>query len=328
MFESWFSPKDRSAKVSYPAALNSHRQKDRSLTQGYQPGSGLQMNNCISFFNYKGGTGKTTSCLSIAGRLAKLGKRVLIVDWDPQANATFSLGVDPDRIKRSMYDVVMNQLEGYSGLTLKEIVIATPIPNLDLAPAELKLSTAETAMYKNDAPPEILVDCFSSVQNYYDFILVDMPSGSNAFMTSGLRAASQLVVPCGAGTYSLQGLQNVKRFLGDLKRRTGHTVPHVTVVLTRGTEDNLLQAIGHRNAATTDDMEDDLRYMFGSVYKVPDSQDILEAQRASLPVTHFAPRCSASRAYAQITEKILKNATVPGLVPSQAPQGLGVPVVA
>src|SRR5882757_3789367 len=98
---------------------------------------------CIAFANHKGGTGKTTSCLSIAGYLAKSGSKVLVVDFDPQANATSGLGIDKTKLAHSMYDAVLDLIDGYQGVPLTQVIVETDIPNLHLAPAEFDLAVAE-----------------------------------------------------------------------------------------------------------------------------------------------------------------------------------------
>jgi len=95
---------------------------------------------CIGFANHKGGTGKTTSCLSIAGYLAKSGSKVLVVDFDPQANATSGLGIDTRTPKYSMYDTVLGQCDDYEGVPITQVILETDVENLHVAPSELNLA--------------------------------------------------------------------------------------------------------------------------------------------------------------------------------------------
>src|SRR5436309_949103 len=90
---------------------------------------------CIAFANHKGGTGKTTSCLSIAGYLAKSGSKVLVVDFDPQANATSGLGIDKKTLHYSMYDAVLDQCDGHKGVPITHVIVETDVKNLHLAPS-------------------------------------------------------------------------------------------------------------------------------------------------------------------------------------------------
>lgn len=322
MFESIFPPRTPSSNDLFfnepHPYTNIASDSDSELENKFkkQQVADLPKANIVTFFNYKGGTGKTTSCISVAGRLAQLGKRVLVVDWDSQSNATLSLGIDPARVQLSMSDVVFNQLEDNNEESIKSIILKTKVTNLDLAPAKLNLSLAEAAMVEQNASPDLLLKSLAPIRHYYDFILIDISSSSNVLISAGLRAATQLIVPCSAGNYSLQGIHNLKRFLNHLKQRTGHQIPHIMIAATRIIESSRLPRIGsrlgsqvgHRRPATTENMEDILEHIFGKVFKIPDSMDILDAQLAKMPVSHFAPHSEASKKYAEMTNQIVYNA--------------------
>lgn len=322
MFESLFSTRTSPSENFFFNDPQSHRNstpgaelEKKNINLEEQTAS-LPQANIVTFFNYKGGTGKTTSCISVAGRLAQLGKRVLVVDWDSQSNATLALGIDPARVRRSMSDVVFAQFNSPGNEAIKSIILKTNFENLDLAPAKLNLSVAESAMIERQALPELLLNSLAPIRNYYDFILIDISSSSNVLISAGLRAATQLIVPCSAGNYSLQGIHNLKRFLNHLKERTGHQIPNIMIAVTRTTESNRRSRVGsrkrapvgHRRPATTDNMEDILEHIFGKVFKVPDSMDILDAQLAKMPISHFAPHSDASKSYAEMTNQIIYNA--------------------
>lgn len=98
---------------------------------------------CIVLANHKGETGKTTSCLSIAGYLANSGKKVLVVDFDPQANTTSGLGIDTIAVKYSMYDAVLDQCNGYEGVPITQAILETDVEKLHVVPSELDLAVAE-----------------------------------------------------------------------------------------------------------------------------------------------------------------------------------------
>lgn len=322
MFESLFSTRTSPSNNLFfndPQShknLTAHTDQEKKSSHLDNQNIDVPQANIVTFFNYKGGTGKTTSCISVAGRLAQLGKRVLVVDWDSQSNATLALGIDPARVRRSMSDVVFAQFNSPGNESIKSIILKTNFENLDLAPAKLNLSVAESAMVERQAPPELLLDSLMPIRDYYDFILIDISSSSNVLISAGLRAATQLIVPCSAGNYSLQGIHNLKRFLNHLKMRTGHQIPNIMIAVTRTIEANRRSRVGarkrapvgHRRPATTDNMEDILEHIFGKVFKVPDSMDILDAQLAKMPISHFAPHSDASKSYAEMTNQIIYNA--------------------
>src|ERR1700722_14060202 len=113
--------------------------RKRPPTKG---GNGVQRAQCVAFANHKGGSGKTTSCLSIAGYLAKGGSKVLVVDFDPQANATSGLGIDKKTLPYSMYDAVLEQCDGQQGVPIPRVIVETDVGNLHVAPAEFDLAVA------------------------------------------------------------------------------------------------------------------------------------------------------------------------------------------
>src|SRR5882757_1198831 len=104
---------------------------------------GARRAQCVAFANHKGGTGKTTSCLSIAGYLAKSGSKVLIVDFDPQGNATSGMGIDKKTLSHTMYDAVLAQCDGHQGVGITKVILETDVQNLHVAPAEFDLAVAE-----------------------------------------------------------------------------------------------------------------------------------------------------------------------------------------
>ena len=120
----------------------------------------------LTFAHYKGGTGKTTSCLSVAGWLAKNGKRVLVVDLDPQGNATTGLGIEKSSLDDNMFHVMNKRKE------IKEIILETDIENLHIAPANSSLGKINLVSYEKDSDARILLDVLEKVRFYYDYILI------------------------------------------------------------------------------------------------------------------------------------------------------------
>jgi chromosome partitioning protein len=134
-----------------------------------------QTAECVVFASHKGGTGKTTSCLSIAGYLAKGGSKVLVVDFDPNSNATSGLGINVKTLKHSMYYVVLDQCDGYEGVPITQVILKTDVENLHVAPSELDLSVAEVFMQHSNNRAGILSRILREVRPLYDYILIDVP---------------------------------------------------------------------------------------------------------------------------------------------------------
>ena len=258
---------------------------------------------CIVFANTKGGTGKTTSCLSIAGYLAKSGGKVLVVDFDPQANATSGLGIDVMTLKYSMYDVVLAQCDGYEGVPITRVILETEVGNLHLAPSELDLAVAEVLIQGTRNRTGILNRALEEVRPLYDYILIDLPPSSGPLMINGLRASDQVVVPVDPSIFSLEALEDLKALFGDVKRMTGHSVNQITVILIRYVRPNLFSRV-LRQRNPSQEVEARLREMFHAVFIVPDSAEIYEAQREGIPVSHYAPGSRIGEAYEEIARSI------------------------
>ena len=161
----------------------------------------------ITFAHYKGGTGKTTSCLSIAGWLVRYGKKVLVIDLDPQGNATSGLGVDKKTLDKTMYDVMKHPTK--SGL-IKGIIVESSIKNLHLAPSNHQLDLINLKAYKNQSDAKIIIKGIEKIKDYYDFILIDTPPVHSHFIINGLAAADKVFVVLDPGIFALEGLSTLK----------------------------------------------------------------------------------------------------------------------
>ena len=273
----------------------------------------LRVAECVAFANCKGGTGKTTSCLSIAGYLAKSGSKVLVVDFDPQANATSGLGVDTMTLKYSMYDAILDQCDSYESVPITRVILETDIENLHIAPSKLDLAVAEVLVQHTKNRSGILNQVLEKVRPLYDYILIDLPPGSGLLTINGLCASDQVVVPLDPGIFSLEALYNLKASFQDIKRMAGHPINGITALLIRYVKPDVFSRILRRRNPSQE-IEARLRTMFETVFVVPDSIEIYETQRKGVPISHYAPRSRVGRAYAEITKSISINSKQkPGL---------------
>jgi chromosome partitioning protein len=179
----------------------------------------------ISFVHHKGGTGKTTSCISIAGYLALMDKKVLVIDLDPQANATSGLGIEINSIKNSMYQV----LKGKAGI--KEVITETLVDNIHLAPAHYDLIKCASILNKKNATK--LDKALESVKDEYDFILIDTPP-KNGYFTGGSVIASDIVTAVlDPSIYSIECLNSLQAPFKEYALITGKEMGISMVLLTK-----------------------------------------------------------------------------------------------
>lgn len=293
----------------------------------------------ITFSHHKGGTGKTTSCINIAGYCVKAGKRVLVVDCDPQANATAGLGVNPDSAGRNMYDIFMSRAEGFPEVRMSEIIRKTA-SGIDLAPSHLDLVGAEPYLYRIDARASVLKDALFQVSSQYDFILIDTPPSMGQFVINGLVAADHVIVTLDSGSFALDGISTLSTIFDDIKddlkkeihmdmaivSRWGEGLvqekpepkdPEKTDFLSRilttfikkpaPTEKEIQFAEEQaREAERLSGMLAEIQKRFSSVYTVPYSPEIYQSQKSGMPLSHVAPDSKAGQAYRTIADMVMK----------------------
>ena len=280
--------------------------------------SGVYIITIITFAHHKGGTGKTTSCLNISGFLEKAGKRVLVIDIDPQANATSGLGFDPSSLDRSIYDVFMSKVEGYPAVSIRDVTLRTE-SGVDIAPSTLDLVGVEPFLYKIEHRFRILKDALSGIKGRYDFILIDTPPSMGQLVINGLIAADHTVVTFDRGVFALNGLNTLMTIFEDIEEMVGEKISPDMAILTRWSHINeknpwfmkILSILGMENRGQEERenltiIESEVKTHFPRVFAVPYDQAIYQAQKCGLPISHFAPECEAGRVYEQITGEVME----------------------
>lgn len=292
----------------------------------------------IAFSHHKGGTGKTTSCLNIAGVLVDAGKKVLVVDCDPQANATMGLGVFPDSQKQNMYDVFMGIFEGFPEVLLRDIIIPTE-SGIDLAPSNLDLVGVEPPLYTLDERATVLRELLVPVAGAYDYVLIDTPPSMGQFVINGLVAADHIIITLDAGIFALRGIDALEAIFSDIESMIGKRVSPEMAILTRWQSDTPEPVVVERETGfftslvrrllkvqepvpasdlvkSTREKEQErermlrmemmVRKKFRLVYTVPFQSEIYEAQQRGLPLSQFAPDTEATRAYKKIADEVMR----------------------
>lgn len=255
----------------------------------------------IAFVHHKGGTGKTTSCINIAGWLVKKNKKVLLVDLDPQGNATSGLGVDRKTIDSSIYDVLFGRN------SIGEIILETN-SGVYLAPSSIDLLAAETHMAGQAGNTGILKERLSEVEDYFDYILIDVPPGSTLLMINGVVASENIIIPLDSGVFSYETMETLKTLIVDLNRELGVEV-NVMALLLRGYSTSIFDKFptmevkkllkGFLIESAIPDVK---------IFGIPFSRKIYKAQMRGMPISHCAPFSDVGRAYKKIANYVMRIA--------------------
>ncbi len=261
------------------------------------------MAKTIAFANLKGGTGKTTICINIAGCLTLIHptNRVLVVDFDPQANATSGLGIDENSLENSIYDVVLNECQEYQGVPITQTILETQIENLHLVPSELNLAAASILMQQTKDKVGILNRILAPIKSYYDYILIDVPSDTGLFMLNSLRAADEAVIPIDGSIFSIEALEKFQIYCQDIQEMTGHKISRFMVVFNRYTKSKTSsQSKKSSKNSIYEEIEEGVKKMSYPLFKIPESLLIYRSQQEGMPISHFSPSSQIVKNYLEI----------------------------
>ena len=250
------------------------------------------MAKIIAVVNQKGGVGKTTSAVNLTAALTELGAKVLLCDFDPQANATSGLGVDKRKIKKDVYDVVID------GVDPKDAIVHTKFG--DVLPSSADLAGAGVELIGMDDPNRRLALALEKIRDDYDLIFIDCPPSLEMLTLNGLTAADGILVPVQCEYYALEGLSDLMSTLRMVKKRINPTLEIFGVLLTM---------FDGRTNFSTQVAQEVRRHFPGKVYAtvIPRNIRLAEAPSHGLPVTMYDRSSRGSVAYKAVAEEIKRK---------------------
>ena len=253
------------------------------------------MSRTIAIMNQKGGVGKTTTALNLGAALAEIGKRVLLVDMDPQANLTSGLGVKVSDLDHSTYDVLTNP-----HADINNIIQATRWERLDIAPSHIDLSGAEVEMVSMYGREVRLTNAMSDVAGKYDYVLIDCLPSLSLIAVNAMVAASEILVPMQAHPFALEGLGKLFEVY-ELIRSQMNPKLRLTGVLVTMFDTRTNVSKGVMETLTGDPRTSDV--VFTTV--VRQNIKIAESQGVGIPVIHYDPTCHGAVAYRELAKEVM-----------------------
>jgi chromosome partitioning protein len=242
--------------------------------------------------NQKGGVGKTTTAVNVSAAVARLGKRVLLVDIDPQGNSTTGLGIDKSNVETCMYDVLLKDA------TVHDALRATSVENLMLLPATLNLAGAELELVSVLSREHRLKSALSPVAHEFDLIIIDCPPSLGLLTLNALTAADAILIPVQAEYFALEGLGQLTRVIDLVRAHLNPTLSiHGVVVTMFDGRTNLARQV-------VDEVE---RHFPNLVFatRIPRNIRVSEAPSFGAPITEFDSRSAGAVAYAALAQEVL-----------------------
>jgi len=252
------------------------------------------MGKIISVANQKGGVGKTTTTINLAAALGEAGKKVLVIDMDPQGNTTSGIGVDKNEVENTIYELMLGEC------SVRECILKDVLENVSLIASNVNFAAAEVELIGLEKQEYILKNEMDYVKDLYDYILIDCPPSLSTLTVNALTTSDSVLVPIQCEYYALEGLSQLIHTINLIKQRLNNKIDIEGVVFTMyDSRTNLSQQVVENVTAN-------FAY---TVFKtvIPRNTRLAEAPSYGMPILEYDPKASGSEAYRSLAKEIIKN---------------------
>lgn len=252
------------------------------------------MTKIIAIINQKGGVGKSTTAINLSAALGEMGKQVLLVDLDPQGNATSGLGIEKGQLNVCIYDVLLNDVD------IQEAIIPDVCKGLDLVPATINLAGAEVELVSEMARENRLKDAVGSMRGKYDYVFIDCPPSLGLLTVNALVGADKLIIPIQTEFYALEG---VTKLLESMKRVKSRLNPSLEIF-------GILLTMYDGRTTLSRQVAAEVRKYFGSqVFEtiIPRTVKLSEAPSYGMPIIQYDPSGKGAAAYTELAKEVVNR---------------------
>ena len=251
------------------------------------------MGKIIAIANQKGGVGKTTTSINLSTVLAKRGKKVLMIDADPQGNATSGFGIEKE-FEASVYDVLINDTD------IKEIILQTNMKNLYICPSDINLAGAEVELVGMESREKRLKEKIEEIRDIFDYILIDCPPSLGLITLNAFTAANSVLIPVQCEYYALEGLGQLINTINLVKKHLNRELE---------IEGALLTMFDTRTNISKQVVEEVNKYFENKVFKtiIPRNVKLSEAPSYGLPIALYDPRSKGAKCYDKLGKELIKK---------------------
>jgi chromosome partitioning protein len=250
------------------------------------------MSKVIAVFNQKGGVGKTTTNVNLTASLGTMGKKILVLDLDPQGNTTSGYGIEKYEVERTIYDVIID------GVDISETILKTEFENIDIVSSDTDLAGCEIELTSRNNREYILKNAIEKVRDDYDYIFIDCPPSLGMLTINSLTAVDSVLIPIQCEYYALEG---VSQLMGTIKLVKSRLNPELDI------QGVVLSMFDGRANLSIQVVEEVKKYFRGSVYTtlIPRNVRLAEAPSHGMPVHYYDSKCRGAVAYMELAEEFI-----------------------